>query len=120
MKTEFEFTLPRGYVDGEGNLHQKGWMRLARAKDTLLPLQDPRVKKNENYLILILLSRVVTRLGKLKMVNPPVIEGLFAADLAYLMEFYRRINEAPFREIALHCQACQKDYTGQVNLLGEW
>jgi hypothetical protein len=92
LQTEFEFTLPRGYIDRDGNLHRTGIMRLATAKDEILPLQDPRVQRNEAYLIIILLSRVITRLGDLADLNPAVIENLFASDLAYLQEFYNAIN----------------------------
>src|SRR5437763_405172 len=95
FKTEFEFTLPKGFVDEQGNLHRKGVMRLATAKDEIIPLQDFRVKNNRAYLVIILLSRVITKLGDLKEgeVNPGIVEGLFSADLSYLQEFYRQITE---------------------------
>ncbi|HAZ44834.1 MAG TPA: hypothetical protein DCZ55_10240, partial [Cyanobacteria bacterium UBA11371] len=89
----FEFTLPKGYLDAEGNLHRKGIMRLAKAMDEIVPLRDPRVKSNPAYSTVIILSRVITRLGALDEVTPAVIEGLFACDLNYLYQFYRRINE---------------------------
>src|SRR5215475_13192704 len=92
LQTEFEFTLPKGYIDKDGNLHRTGIMRLANAKDEILPLQDPRVQRNEAYLIVIILSRVVTRLGDVADINPAVIENLFASDLAYLQEFYNSVN----------------------------
>lgn len=120
MRTEFEFTLPRGYLDDKGNLHKKGWMRLARAKDILAPLQDARVQKNPNYLAVILLSRVVSRLGTLKLVNPPVIEGLFSADLAHLIDLYQRIHEGVFDRIPLACSQCSQAYTGGLSFQGEW
>ena len=121
MKTEYEFALPRGYVDSEGNLHKRGWMRLARAKDLLLPLQDPRVQKNQNYTIVILLSRLVTKLGTVKLVNPPVIEGLFAADMAYLMDFCRRINGSNgiSRHLTLTCSQCGQAFAGEIDIQGE-
>ncbi len=93
FQTEFEFTLPKGYLDTEGNLHRKGIMRLAKAMDEIVPLRDPRVKSNPAYSTVIILSRVITRLGALDEVTPAVIEGLFACDLNYLYQFYRRINE---------------------------
>ena len=93
FQTEFEFTLPKGYLDAEGNLHRKGIMRLAKAMDEIVPLRDPRVKSNPAYSTVIILSRVITRLGALDEVTPAVIEGLFACDMNYLYQFYRRINE---------------------------
>src|ERR1700738_3625132 len=92
MQTEFPFTLPRGYADGDGKLHREGVMRLATAYDEIAPMKDPRVQVNPGYLVIILLSRVVTRLGDLAQVNPRVIEELFAADFAHLEALYRRVN----------------------------
>ena len=97
LQTEYEFTLPLGYVDQDGELHRDGTMRLATAADEILPLKDPRVRANEAYLIVILLSRVVERLGALPQITPKVIEGLFAADLAYLQYLYNRINRVDAR-----------------------
>src|SRR3954453_24257929 len=91
LQTEYEFTLRLGYVDQDGQLHRDGTMRLATAADEILPLKDPRVQANPAYLVVILLSRVVTRLGTLEAINPKVIEGLFTADLAYLQDLYNRI-----------------------------
>ncbi|AKG20500.1 hypothetical protein [Calothrix sp. 336/3] len=93
MQTEFEFTLPKGYVDHDGNIHRKGVMRLSRAIDEIVPLRDPRVKSNPAYATVVILSRVMTRLGALDEVTPMVIEDLFACDLNYLQKFYRQINE---------------------------
>lgn len=93
FQTEFEFTLPKGYLDGEGNLHRTGVMRLAKAIDEILPLRDPRVRTNPTYATVIVLSRVILRLGALDDVNPTVIENLYATDLNYLYQFYRRIND---------------------------
>ena len=92
LQTEFPFTLPKGYVDERGTLHRKGTMRLATARDEIQPLRDARVKENEAYLTVILLSRVVTELGDLDHVTPKTIEDLFAADLNYLQDVYRIIN----------------------------
>lgn len=92
MQTEFDFTLPKGYVDRQGTLHRDGRMRLATAADEILPLRDPRVKANPAYLTVIVLSRVVTQLGTLGELSPPVVEGLFVEDLAHLQQLYRRIN----------------------------
>lgn len=104
FQTEFEFSLPNGFLDEDGTLHRDGVMRLATAADEILPLKDARVQSNEAYLIVILLSRVVTRLGSLPSINPKVIEGLFAADLAYLQELYNRINA--LHDDSGHCPHC--------------
>ena len=93
MQVDFEFELPKGYLDAEGNLHRKGVMRLSRAIDEIVPLRDPRVKSNPAYATVIILSRVITKLGALEEVSPIVVEGLFACDLSYLQKFYRQINE---------------------------
>jgi hypothetical protein len=93
LQTDFEFTLPKGYLDTDGNLHRKGVMRLARAMDEIVPMRDPRVKSNPAYATVIILSRVITRLGALEEVTPAVVEDFFACDLNYLQKFYRQINE---------------------------
>jgi hypothetical protein len=92
LQTEYDFTLPKGYIDRHGTRHREGRMRLATAADEIMPLRDPRVKANPAYLAVIVLSRVVTRLGTLDDLSPPVIEGLFVEDLAFLQQMYRRIN----------------------------
>jgi hypothetical protein len=92
FQTEIEFTLPKGYLDGDGVLHKEGTMRLATAADEILPLKDPRVKQNPAYLAVIVLSRVITRLGALPDVNTKVVEGLFASDLNYLQALYESFN----------------------------
>lgn len=93
IQTEFEFTLPKGYLDEDGNLHRKGVMRLARAIDEIVPLRDPRVKSNPAYATILILSRVIIRLGALESISPVMLENLFAVDLTYLQKFYRQINE---------------------------
>ena len=110
FKTEFEFTLPKGFADSDGNLHKKGVMRLATAKDEILPLQDYRVQNNRAYLVVILLSRVVTKLGTLSAINPSVIENMFSADLAYLQDFYRRINEEGTTRVKVSCPECKHKF----------
>ncbi len=92
-KTEYRFVLPRGYVDSEGKVHKEGTMRLATARDEILPLQDYRVQSNRAYLVIVLLSRVITKLGEQTHITVDMIENLFSTDLAYLQEFYRKINE---------------------------
>lgn len=106
FKTEYSFTLPRGYVDSDGNIHRTGVMRLANAADELLPLKDPRVQQNPGYLTVLLLSRVITKLGNLPSVDTHVIEGLYTMDLAYLQDMYQRINsmDGPvYKGICPHC-----------------
>jgi hypothetical protein len=93
IQTEFEFMLPKGYVDTDGTVHRKGVMRLSRAIDEIVPLRDPRVKSNPAYATVIILSRVMTRLGALEEITPMVVEELFACDLNYLQKFYRKIND---------------------------
>ncbi|MFB2769521.1 hypothetical protein ACE1AT_09555 [Pelatocladus sp. BLCC-F211] len=90
--TEFEFTLPKGYLDPDGNLHRKGVMRLSTAIDEIAPLRDPRVKSNAAYATIIILSRVITRLGALTEISPMIVENFFTQDLNYLQDFYRQIN----------------------------
>jgi len=109
LQTQFEFNLPRGFVDGEGNVHKKGVMRLATAMDEIAPLRDVRVSANQAYLTIILLARVVVKLGSLSQVNTAVIENLFAADMAYLQAFYRQINEEGTTIIKRNCPSCQTE-----------
>lgn len=106
IRTEFEFTLPRGYVDEHGTLHRAGSMRLATAADEIEPLRDPRVQANQSYLAVVLLSRVVTRLGDVRPISPAVIERLFSADFAYLQDLYIRINEVESQVIETQCPVC--------------
>jgi hypothetical protein len=118
FQTEYEFTLPLGYVDSEGSLHREGVMRLATAADEILPLKDPRVQSNQAYLIIILLSRVISKLGAVSQVNPKVIEELYAADLAYLQEFYNRINRNGKASIETTCPKCAHAYQVELNGAG--
>src|SRR5919202_6462725 len=92
MQTEFAFTLPRGYVDADGTVHREGVMRLATARDEIEPLRDAEVRRNDAYLAVLLLSRVVTRIGTLTEITPEVVEGLYAADFDHLQRLYERIN----------------------------
>lgn len=93
FETEFEFTLPKGYIDADGNLHRKGIMRLAKAIDEIAPMRDPRVKANASYSTIIILARTIKRLGALDEVSPAIIENLYACDLNYLQGLYRQIND---------------------------
>jgi hypothetical protein len=115
---EFEFELPQGYVDAQGNIHRLGVMRLATALDEIEPLGDPRVEANEAYLVILLLSRVITRLGTLASVTPQVVEGLYAADLAYLQEVYQRLNAPQPVLVNAACPHCGNSFQLQVAPLG--
>jgi hypothetical protein len=118
IQTEYEFTLPIGYQHDDGTLHRQGTMRLATAADEILPLKDPRVQSNAAYLIVILLSRVITRLGSVAHMNPKVIEGLYAADLAYLQEFYNRINRNGTASVKACCPKCDHEFDVELNGMG--
>lgn len=119
LRTEFAFTLPLGYVDPSGAVHKDGRMRLATAADEILPLRDPRVAANQAYLVVLLLARVVTRLGTLQQVDTGVIEGLFSADLAFLQDLYRRINENGHARLPTTCPACAHHFEVDVSSPGE-
>ena len=110
LRTEHEFTLPKGYVDQEGTVHRQGVMRLATAMDEITPMRDARVKTNEAYLSIVILSRVVTQLGSLRDVNTGVIENMFTADLGYLQEFYRSINEGGNSLGMIACPSCKTEF----------
>lgn len=117
FQTEFSFTLPKGYIDKDGNLHQEGVMRLANAGDEILPLRDPRVAQNPGYLTVILLSRVVTQLGTLPAVDTRVIENLFTMDLAYLQELYQKINTMDIPSYKGVCPHCGEKIDIPVNFM---
>lgn len=119
IQTEFDFVLPKGYVDEDGNVHREGTMRMSTAMDEILPLQDPRVRNNEAYLIVILLARVITQLGTLERVTPSVIERMFAADVAFLQDMYQQINELADRTLVVGCPHCGQEYEVKVPFLGE-
>jgi hypothetical protein len=118
IQTEFEFTLPRGYVDLSGVVHRQGVMRLATAMDEIAPMRDPRVRNNQAYLVVILLARVIKKLGTLSDVNTGVIEGLFSADLAYLQDFYRRVNETGSSAVEVVCPNCEHHFEVDVGSMG--
>ena len=119
LQTEFEFTLPCGYIDLHGNLHRKGTMRLATALDEVEPLQDARVRANEAYLSILLLSRVITRLGDISQVSPAIVEKLFSADMTYLQDLYIRVNDVGTSLVETQCPSCGTsfalDLAGEVN-----
>ena len=116
--TEFSFTLPRGYVDASGQLHRSGIMRMASALDEIECIQDPRVQTNEAYLPVLLLSRVIMQLGALERISPEIIAALFVIDLAYLEDFYQRINQPEPVLVGAICPACSQQFQLQVAPLG--
>ena len=116
LRTEFTFELPRGYVDDAGTLHRSGAMRLATARDELVPLRDDRVRENPAYLTVVLLGRVVTRLGTITDVHAGIIENLFASDVAFLQDLYRRVNSEGHTRAAVTCPECAHRF--DVDLAG--
>ena len=118
FQTEIEFTLPCGYLDQDGTLHREGLMRRATAADEILPLKDPRVQKNPAYLVVILFSRVITRLEGVDAINPKVIEGLYATDLAYLQDLYNDLNRLNGEQTLAVCPQCGHELKVEANSLG--
>jgi hypothetical protein len=114
LRTEFEFELPRGYLDSSGVLHRKGVMRLATARDELVPLHDARVRENSAYLTVVLLARVITKLGTLTDIHPTLVEQFFASDLAFLQDLYRRVNQEGHTRAAVTCPSCNHEFTVDV------
>ncbi|HQA56476.1 MAG TPA: phage tail assembly protein [Acetivibrio sp.] len=118
FKTEYEFTLPKGYIDENGNLHRNGAMRLATAADEILPMKDPRVQQNPVYLSVIILARVITKLGDLQAINTNIIEGLFSSDFAYLQEFYNTINSSGMTKLKAKCPKCGNIFEVEIGCPG--
>ncbi|MBB5802168.1 hypothetical protein F4560_001936 [Saccharothrix ecbatanensis] len=116
LRTEFDFELPRGYVDAEGVVHRHGRMRLATARDELRPQIDLRVKENPGYLSVLLLSMVITELGAVEEVNVGVVERMYATDIAFLQDFYRRINSEGHTRAGVTCPSCGSGF--EVDLAG--
>jgi len=117
FSTEYEFELPRGYIDDTGTLHKTGVMRLATASDEILPLRDPRVVQNPGYLTIILLSRVIISIGTITRIDPRIIEKLFSADLAFLQGMYQRINSLEPLNDTIICPECGKKFEQPVNFM---
>ena len=117
--TEFDFTLPKGLVVEDGTVHRQGRMRLATARDEILLQKDRRVKDNPAYGTLVRLSYAIAELGSLSTVTPEILENLFALDLAYLQEFYNRINQDGEASVAVHCPACNHRFRAELELSGE-
>ncbi|MTE17749.1 hypothetical protein F0L17_01095 [Streptomyces sp. TRM43335] len=116
LRTEFEFELPRGYVDEAGTVHRHGAMRLATARDELRPQIDLRVKENPAYLSVVLLSQVITRIGAITDVHAGIVERMYATDVAFLQDFYRRVNSEGHTRAAVTCPHCEGGF--EVDLSG--
>lgn len=115
FQTEYNFVLPKGFIDQDGNLHREGVMRLATAADEILPMKDPRVQQNPGYLTVILLSRVIVKLGDLRAVDTKTIERLFTADLAYLQDLYQRVNQMEVPSYDAVCPNCGNKFGVHVD-----
>ncbi len=118
MQTEYEFTLPRGYIDDSGQVHQQGRMRLAMSIDEVETMGDSRVQKNEAYIPILLLSRVITQLGGITAVTPQVVEHLFASDMAYLQDLYMHLNSSEKLMLGTQCPSCSQHFQVQLSPLG--
>src|SRR5262245_60344290 len=118
LQTEYDFTLPCGFLDEDGTLHRDGVMRRATAADEILPLKDPRVVRNSAYLAVILLSRVVTRLGELPELNPKIIENLYATDLSYLQKLYNEVNRLDGGRESVTCPRCEHEFQVETDSVG--
>ncbi len=119
LYTEFEFILPRGLLDSEGNVHRQGVMRLATAKDEIYLQKNRDAQENTAYAVIVMLSRVITKLGDLTDINPDLLENLFTKDLAYLREFYNRINQHGDAYIPVQCPQCNTNFQVELSLAGE-
>jgi hypothetical protein len=121
LRTEFAFQLPRGYVDESGVVHRDGVMRLSTARDELVPLRDMRVQENPAFLSVVLLGRVITRLGTVPIVHDGIVENMFASDLAFLQDFYRQINAEGHTRAAVECPHCAEPFEVELggSRLGE-
>jgi hypothetical protein len=120
IRTEFPFVLPKGLIDKDNTRQKtKGTMRLIKVKDLLQIHQDARVKETEAYFYIVLLARVITKLGNEKMVNTKIIESLCPEDFAFLVDFLNEINHKVLKSIPIECSACKNKYIGEFALLGE-
>lgn len=119
FQTEVKFNLPKGYLDEHGTLHKEGVMRLATAGDEILPMRDPRVQSNPAYLTVIVLARVITKLGSMTDLNPGLIEKLYAADFSYLQALYEKVNGDGKTGITACCPKCEHKFEVEMTGLGE-
>lgn len=119
METIYEFRLPKGYMDSNGELHRRGKMRLATAGDEISAARDPRVVGNEAYITIVLLSKVITELENVEMVTPTIIERFFTADLAYLQDMYQKINDIEIPKMEAVCPECGRRFSVPINFIAE-
>ncbi|MBE9031482.1 phage tail assembly protein [filamentous cyanobacterium LEGE 11480] len=119
LRTEFDFSLPRGFVDSSGQVHSTGRMRMATARDELLAHKHRHVKSYPEYLSLVLLSQVITQLGEIKDITPEDLENMFTQDMAFLKDFYNRINQTGSMNIAVQCPKCDHNFELELALSGE-
>jgi len=110
MKSEYAFTLPRGFVDAAGQLHRDGTMRLATARDEIEPLRQVEVRQNEAYLSVLLLARTIIRIGEETEITPDLVEGLYAADFDHLQRLYERINTNGEAVGVVACPSCANEF----------
>lgn len=119
METVYEFTLPRGYIDANGETHRNGKMRLATAGDEISATRDPRVLNNPSYLTIVVLSKVIIELEGIPMVSATIIEKLFTVDLAFLQDMYQRINDIAPPEMTTVCPKCGHTHRVPLNFTRE-
>lgn len=117
--TEFDFTLPKGLLDAQGQLHRSGRMRLATAKDEMVLLQDPQLQANPAYGMLVILAQVITQLGALERVTPADLENLFRPDIQYLRVFYEEIHQSGQPQLTVQCPQCQHQFAAELSPSGE-
>lgn len=115
METVFDFTLPKGLVDSAGQVHKKGKMRLATARDEISATRDPRVLTNPSYLTIVVLSQVITQIEGIEAITANLIEGLFTADLAFLQDMYQKINDVEPPKMKMVCPHCGEMVEAPIN-----
>ena len=115
IQTEYDFKLPGGYIDNRGQIHRDGKMRLATAADEIEAARDPRVLSNPEYMSVVLLSKVITKLGELEMITPKIIEGLFVRDMDFLKNMYQTINDVGEPVMHIPCPHCGEEFESKID-----
>ena len=103
---EVEFTLPLGYMDGEGMLIRHGKMRPSTAYDELVVQDHEKNQFNKRYRDILILSQVITELGDIKLITPELIEEFFEMDFIYLQMLYKELNSSAEKKAEVRCPAC--------------